>query len=218
MAKALGGGSGWVILTWCKRLRRLVNQWAPDHAHGLPGATPILALDMYEHAYHLDFGANAAAYVDTVMANLNWVRIGARYRLAVGAGAEEALFVPFGAPAQDEARISAEELKAALENDGDRRPALLDLCLPKDLPRRVDMLSGASMHAPAALGQWVVELPRDRPIVVYCICGFQVSGKAVTELRRRGYDARALVGGITAWHAIGGATVPLDTSTYERAT
>jgi hypothetical protein len=31
-------------------------------------------------------------------------------------------------------------------------------------------------------------------------------------LRQRGYDARALVGGITAWHAIGGATVPLDAS------
>ena len=41
-----------------------MNQWAADHAHGLPGGTPILALDMYEHAYHLDFGAKAAAYVD----------------------------------------------------------------------------------------------------------------------------------------------------------
>jgi superoxide dismutase, Fe-Mn family len=39
----------------------------------------------------------------------------------------------------------------------------------------------------------------------------------VTELRQRGYDARALVGGITAWHAIGGPTVPLDTGTYEEA-
>ena len=56
MAKALAGGSGWVILTWSGRLGRLVNQWAADHAHGLPGATPILALDMYEHAYHLDSG------------------------------------------------------------------------------------------------------------------------------------------------------------------
>jgi Fe-Mn family superoxide dismutase len=55
MAKALAGGSGWVILCWSGRLGRLVNQWAADHAHGLPGATPILALDMYEHAYHLDF-------------------------------------------------------------------------------------------------------------------------------------------------------------------
>ena len=77
------------------------------------------------------------------------------------------------------------------------------------------MLRGASMHAPAALPRWVEELSQDRPIVVYCICGFQVSGTAVTELRQRGYDARALVGGITAWHAIGGTTVPLDTSTYE---
>src|SRR5437588_11729708 len=79
MAKALAGGSGWVILAWSDRLGRLVNQWASDHAHGLPGATPILAIDMYEHAYHLDFGARAAAYVDQVMTNLNWPRIGARY-------------------------------------------------------------------------------------------------------------------------------------------
>jgi Fe-Mn family superoxide dismutase len=196
----------------------LINQWAVDHAHNLPGATPILALDMYEHAYHLDFGAKTSAYVDQVMANLNWERIGARYRLAIGEAEEEdELFLPFGAPAQEEARISAEELKTALESDGNRRPVLLDLCLPRDLPRRTDMLAGASMHAPGALSLWVEELPRDRPIAVYCVCGFQVSGRAVTELRRRGYDARALVGGITAWHAIGGATVPLDTSTYEGA-
>jgi superoxide dismutase, Fe-Mn family len=218
MAKALSGGSGWAILAWSERLGRLVNQWAADHAHGLPGATPILALDMYEHAYHLDFGARAAAYVDQAMANLNWERIGARYRLAIGEGAgEDELFLPFGAPAQEEARISAEELKVALEDDEDRRPVLLDLCLPVDLPRRTDMLAGASMHAPAALPRWVEELPRGRAIVVYCICGFQVSGSAVSELRQRGYDARALVGGITAWHAIGGGTVPLDTATYEEA-
>jgi Fe-Mn family superoxide dismutase len=218
MAKAQAGGSGWTILAWSERLGRLVNQWATDHAHGLPGAAPILALDMYEHAYHLDFGANAAAYVDQVMANLNWERIGARYRVAIGERAgEEDLFLPYGAPDQEEARISAEELKIALEDDEDRRPLLLDLCLPVDLPRRRDMLAGATMHAPAALPRWVEELPRDRPIAVYCICGFQVSGGAVTELRQRGYDARALVGGITAWHAIGGATVPLDTSTYEEA-
>jgi len=218
MAKALAGGSGWTILAWSDRLGRLVNQWAADHAHGLPGATPILALDMYEHAYHLDFGAMAAAYVDQVMVNLNWERIDARYRLAIGDGVgEDGLFLPYGAPAKEEARISAEELKVALEGDEDRRPIILDVCLPVDLPRRKDMLAGATMHAPAALPQWVGELPLDRPIAVYCICGFQVSGRAVTELRQRGYNARALVGGITAWHAIGGTTVPLDTSTYEEA-
>src|SRR5215831_17199512 len=89
IAKALAGGSGWAILAWSERLGRLVNQWAADHAHALAGATPILALDMYEHAYHLDFGAKAAAYVDQAMANLNWQRIGARFRLAIGEGAGE---------------------------------------------------------------------------------------------------------------------------------
>src|SRR5215467_1651120 len=143
MAKALAGGSGWAILSWSERLGRLINDWAADHAHNLPGATPILALDMYEHAYHLDFGAKAAAYVDQAMANLNWERIGARYCRAIGEGSgEDECFRPFGAPAQPEARISAEELKAMLEADGDRRPILLDLCLPRDLPRRTDMLAG----------------------------------------------------------------------------
>jgi Fe-Mn family superoxide dismutase len=218
MAKALAGGSGWAILAWSERLGRLVNQWAADHAHALAGAAPILALDMYEHAYHLDFGAKAATYVDQAMANLNWERIGARYRLAIGeSGGEDELFLPYGAPAQEEARISAEELKAALARDDARRPVLLDVCLAKDLPRRTDMLAGATMHAPEALPRWVEGLPRDRPIAVYCIAGFQISGTAVRELRARGYDARALAGGITAWHAIGGATVPLDTSTYEGA-
>jgi Fe-Mn family superoxide dismutase len=147
MARALAGGSGWVILAWSERLRRLVNQWATDHAHGLPGAIPILALDMYEHAYHLDFGAKAATYVDQLMANLNWGRIGVRYRRAIGeAAGDDELFLPYGAPTQEEARISAEELKAALEGDEDRRPLLLDLCLPRDLPRRTDMLAAPSLR------------------------------------------------------------------------
>src|SRR5258706_12229708 len=124
MAKALAGGSGWAILAWSERLGQLINHWAADHAHGLPGATPILAIDMYEHAYHIDFGAGAAAYVDRVMANLSWERIGARYRLAIGEAKEDKFFLPYGAPAEEEARISAEELKAALESDAARRPML----------------------------------------------------------------------------------------------
>lgn len=72
MGKALGGGSGWVLLTWSPRDRRLVNQWAADHTMALAGATPILALDMYEHAYAMDYGANAAGYVNAFMGAVNW--------------------------------------------------------------------------------------------------------------------------------------------------
>ncbi|EQB16537.1 superoxide dismutase [Sphingobium lactosutens] len=72
MGKALGGGSGWVLLQWSHRDNRLTNQWAADHTATLAGATPILALDMYEHAYAMDFGAKAGDYVDTFMRSIAW--------------------------------------------------------------------------------------------------------------------------------------------------
>jgi len=72
MGKALAGGSGWVLLSWSQRDKKLVNQWASDHCHTLAGGTPILALDMYEHSYHMDFGAKAADYVGIFMAAINW--------------------------------------------------------------------------------------------------------------------------------------------------
>src|SRR5256884_5587083 len=75
MGKAQGGGSGWVLLTWSPRDRKLVNQWAMDHTTTLAGGQPILALDMYEHSYHMDYGARAAAYVDAFMAAINWPNV-----------------------------------------------------------------------------------------------------------------------------------------------
>src|SRR5207244_3628924 len=60
MGKAQGGGSGWVLLTWSPRDGKLINQWAMDHTTTLAGGCPILALDMYEHSYHMDYGARAA--------------------------------------------------------------------------------------------------------------------------------------------------------------
>jgi Fe-Mn family superoxide dismutase len=72
MGKALGGGSGWVLLSWSRRDRKLLNQWAPDHCHTFAGGQPILALDMYEHSYQMDFGAKAGGYVDVFMGAVRW--------------------------------------------------------------------------------------------------------------------------------------------------
>jgi Fe-Mn family superoxide dismutase len=72
MGKAEGGGSGWVILSYSPRDKRLVNQWAADHTTTLAGGRPILVLDMYEHAYHMDYGAAAARYVDVFMEAIRW--------------------------------------------------------------------------------------------------------------------------------------------------
>ena len=72
MGKALAGGSGWVLLSWSPRAARLVNQWAFDHTMTLADGTPLVALDMYEHAYHMDFGARAGDYVTAYMGALSW--------------------------------------------------------------------------------------------------------------------------------------------------
>jgi Fe-Mn family superoxide dismutase len=72
MGKAQGGGSGWTLLVWSPRHGRLINAWAADRAHNLARATPLVALDMYEHSYHMDYGAKAAASVDAFMQNLSW--------------------------------------------------------------------------------------------------------------------------------------------------
>jgi superoxide dismutase, Fe-Mn family len=72
MGKAIGGGSGWVLLTYSPRDNRLINQWAADHTTMLAGARPILALDMFEHSYHIDYGARSAAYVDAFMEVIRW--------------------------------------------------------------------------------------------------------------------------------------------------
>ena len=72
MGKAEGGGSGWVILAYSPRDKRLVNQWAADHTTTLAGGRPVLVLDMYEHAYHMDYGAAAARYVDVYMEAIKW--------------------------------------------------------------------------------------------------------------------------------------------------
>ena len=79
MGRAQGGGSGWVLLTYSPRDKRLVNTWAADHTMTLAGGHPILALDMYEHAYHMDFGAKAGDYVAATMAAFNWANADAEF-------------------------------------------------------------------------------------------------------------------------------------------
>jgi superoxide dismutase, Fe-Mn family len=201
MGKALGGGSGWILLTWSERLGRLTNQWAADHTHTLAAGRPLLALDMYEHAYAIDFGARAAAYVDAFMRNIAWDRVETRLAQAEHERMQPELD-PTGVP-----KVTASALRAEMERGVDI--TLVDVCLADDLSRRSDMLPGARFLASEAIDEWASQLPPDKALVVYCLYGFQVSGDATLDLRRRGFNARALAGGITAWHAMAGPTVPL---------
>jgi Fe-Mn family superoxide dismutase len=186
MGKALGGGSGWVLLAFQPREGTLVNHWAADHTHALAGGVPILALDMYEHAYHLDHGAAAGAYVDAFMDNIDWAGVYARYQQAVHDASE-----PFGA-SQDEAAGTL----------------VLDVRRAGVFEKATTMVDGAQWRDPADVARWAAEQPADRPLTVYCVYGHEVGRATALRLRAAGLDARFLRGGIDAWQAAGRALTP----------
>ena len=72
IGQGLGGGSGWVVLGFNEKVRLLENYWMADHATAPADTKPILVMDMYEHAYQMDFGAAAAKYIDVFFVNINW--------------------------------------------------------------------------------------------------------------------------------------------------
>ena len=181
MGKAQGGGSGWVLLVFQPREGTLVNQWAADHTHALAGGVPILALDMYEHAYHMDYGAAAGAYVDACMENIHWANVYQRYQAAVYSASE-----PFAAGHDD--------VSDAL---------LLDVRRAGVFDEAATTIPGARWRDPAAVAEWVAELPPDRDVVVYCVYGHEVGRATAMRLRAAGVKARYLQGGIDGWQAAG---------------
>ena len=84
-AMALAGGSGWAVLAFNLHTGEAHNYWAADHAHNASMGVPLLVLDMYEHAFHLDYGAAAARYVDAFMGNVRWAEVGRRANWALRA-------------------------------------------------------------------------------------------------------------------------------------
>ena len=75
---SLSGGTGWTVLAYNQHTKEVHNYWSLDHTANPPFSVPLLVLDMYEHAYQMDYGAAAAKYVDAFMANVNWDEVNRR--------------------------------------------------------------------------------------------------------------------------------------------
>jgi Fe-Mn family superoxide dismutase len=75
---SLAGGSGWVILAFDPHEKAAHNYGSWDHAHSVAWGTPLLVMDMYEHSYAMDYGANARGYVDAFFQNLEWDEVNRR--------------------------------------------------------------------------------------------------------------------------------------------
>jgi superoxide dismutase, Fe-Mn family len=199
LAGALAGGSGWVLLTWLPRDKRLTNQSGTDHSQSIAGGIPILALDMYEHAYHIDFGSNATAYIAAFMRNIDWSAVQGRY--------EDATTVAPPRPLEqkqfaDTPAISVEEVQAMI--DAGTPVQIIDARPRHYSTRAQDIMEGAVWRDPERVDDWIGELDKERPVVTYCVYGFHVGCETAITLRKAGFDARYMAGGHYGWKAAGG--------------
>ncbi len=80
-ALSLTRGIGWAILSYDKANSRFVHSWVDEqHIGQLSNVEVILALDMWEHSYFLDYApAEKSKYVEAFFENLNWVKIEERF-------------------------------------------------------------------------------------------------------------------------------------------
>lgn len=85
--QSLGGGSGWTILEWNFHTGDLRTYWSGNHSQALAFGQPLLVMDMYEHAYQMDYGAAAAKYIDAFFRNIEWNEVNRRLERAQQAAA-----------------------------------------------------------------------------------------------------------------------------------
>ena len=199
LATALSGSSGWVLLTQLPRDGRLINQTACDHAQNIAGGIPILAIDMYEHAYQLEFGANAAAYIAAFMRNIDWKAVQTRLedatKVAPPRPLEQKQFAELPS-------ITAEEIKAMLDSG---TPVQIIDTRPKHYSSKAqDIMEGAVWRDPERVDEWIGELSKTEPVVTFCVYGFHIGCETAATLRKAGFDARYMSGGHYAWKAIKG--------------
>ncbi|MDP3729416.1 MAG: Fe-Mn family superoxide dismutase [bacterium] len=73
-------GIGWVILYYDKIGNRFFNVWVNEHDMGhLTGCVPLLVLDVFEHAYMIDYGIKRADYITAFMKAVDWAIVEKRF-------------------------------------------------------------------------------------------------------------------------------------------
>ncbi len=84
-AMSLGGGSGWVVVALSRLSGDLRIVGTRGHDQAVVAGEPIMVLDMFEHAYQIDFGAGHSKYIDAFFTNLNWAVLDQRFNAATAA-------------------------------------------------------------------------------------------------------------------------------------
>jgi len=187
--------SGWATLAWSKRFDRLINVSSAEGAAPLFGAEPILTLDMNELVYSSDFRSDSISYINAFLENIHWTRVADDLR------AVRSTTPPDHTTDDSSETISVRELHELIQHND--TPLILDVRHEDDRQRYNHRIAETPWRDSFKVEDWRSDIPKDKPIVVYCMYGFWVSQKVASQLRDKGISARSLSGGITAWRAMG---------------
>ena len=200
MANALAGGSGWVLLTYVPRDGRLMNQYATEHSQAVAGGIPD------PRARHV-----RARLSHRLRREREGVRrhVHAQHRLEGGRGplrGREPRCTPPRPLVQQEfgdlPGVGVEEVRAML--DAGKPVQFIDARPRHFVSRTQDIIDGATWRDPERVQEWMGELSKSDPVVVFCAYGFHVGCKTAIALREAGFDASYMKGGHSGWRASGG--------------
>jgi rhodanese-related sulfurtransferase len=98
--------------------------------------------------------------------------------------------------------VAVEDVKAML--DAGQPVQIIDARPQSYIARQQDIMDGAVWRDPERINDWIGDLSKSDPVVVFCAYGFHVRCKTASALREAGFDAKYMKGGHSAWKAIGG--------------
>jgi len=140
------------------------------------------------------------AYIETFLRNVSWDVVLRRIRAARNDQPppnEDPSFTT------DIPSLSVEEL--ATQIAGGSGVQIVDARQRDHMLRHSDLMAGATWRDPDRVEEWIGKLAPDKPVAVYCAYGFDIGRNVAKTLIERGFDARFLRGGVSAWYAVGGA-------------
>ena len=100
--------------------------------------------------------------------------------------------------------ITPQELKALLDN---KSATVCDVRREADYQADPRTSAGAEWHNPELVDEWAAQLPKDKPVAIYCVRGGSVSKSVHAALTAKGFDVQYVEGGLAAWDSAGHAAL-----------
>jgi Fe-Mn family superoxide dismutase len=178
-------------------ITRLCSEIAARRQYAGDPAKPRLVASrsrLITNSHHIT-GANHGV-PDTFQRNIDWASTQVRYEDAVRVAAP-----------RPSSRRSSGSPGVVAESEGHVDSASFQIsdARPRSYSsRQQDIMDGAVWRDPERIQEWIGELSKSDPVVVFCAYGFHVGCKTAIALREAGFNAKYMKGGHSAWKAIGG--------------